>query len=90
MRNTTYTINNRKINMQVDILFFGQLTDIAGSRLTLQDIPDTNGLKTELYKRYPALNGSKFIMTVDKKNITENTVLSDNSTIALLPPFSGG
>jgi sulfur-carrier protein len=76
--------------MQVNILFFGQLTDIAGSQLTLQDIADTDGLKSELNKLYPALINSKFIITVDKKYITGNTVLSDNSTIALLPPFSGG
>jgi sulfur-carrier protein len=81
---------NRKRNMQVNILFFGQLTDITGSQLVLQEIRDTDALKAELNKRYPALVNSKFIITVDKKNIVENTILNDNSTVALLPPFSGG
>jgi sulfur-carrier protein len=76
--------------MQVNILFFGQLTDITGSQLVLQEIRDTDALKAELNKRYPALVNSKFIITVDKKNIVENTILNDNSTVALLPPFSGG
>jgi sulfur-carrier protein len=76
--------------MHVNVLFFGQLTDIAGSQLTLNDIKDTDELKKELTKRYPALAQSKFILTVDKRTVIENTILSQNSTVALLPPFSGG
>jgi sulfur-carrier protein len=76
--------------MQVNILFFGQLTDIAGNQLTLYDVKDTDQLKTELKRRYPALAQSKFILTVDKRTVTENTILNQDSTVALLPPFSGG
>jgi sulfur-carrier protein len=32
----------------------------------------------------------KFVVAVDKKTITENTMLNDHCTVALLPPFSGG
>lgn len=80
----------RKFNMQVTILFFGQLTDIAGNQLILNDVKDTDELKKELTNRYPALTNSKFILTVDKRTVAENTVLNQNSTVALLPPFSGG
>ncbi|MFC0776294.1 MoaD/ThiS family protein [Terrimonas alba] len=73
------------------ILIFGKLADIIKtSTLTLTDIADTNSLVNELNKRYPALADCKYIMAVDKQTITTNTILNGESTIALLPPFSGG
>lgn len=77
--------------MQVHVLIFGQLTDITGrSGMVLDDIPDTDTLISTLQARYPALADSKYAIALDKKVINENTVLSDNLTVALLPPFSGG
>jgi molybdopterin synthase sulfur carrier subunit len=77
--------------MAVQIKIFGQLTDIVkGHELTLNDITDTNCLINELNKRYPTLSASRYIMAVNKQTITVNTVLDDNSIVALLPPFSGG
>jgi sulfur-carrier protein len=77
--------------MPVQIKIFGQLTDIIKSHeLTLNGIADTDGLVRELYKRYPSLSASRYIMAVNKQTITGNTVLEDNSIVALLPPFSGG
>ena len=77
--------------MQVRIMIFGQLTDIINtSTLTLTDIADTNGLVNELNKLYPALAGSNYIMAVNKQTIAANTILKEDSIVALLPPFSGG
>jgi len=77
--------------MQVRVLIFGKLVDIVKSTtLTLSDIADTNTLVNELNKQYPALAHSKYVMAVDKKTIIANTVLEEESTVALLPPFSGG
>lgn len=77
--------------MKIQIIVFGRLTDIlSNSAITLAGITDTNGLVTELHKRYPALAAAKYVMAVDKQTVTENTVLKDGSTVALLPPFSGG
>jgi sulfur-carrier protein len=76
--------------MEVNILFFGQLTDIAGSKLVIKDVADTDALTEELTKRYPAFARSKYIVTVDKRVINTNTVLHNNAIVALLPPFSGG
>lgn len=77
--------------MQVQIIIFGQLTDITGkSGLILHDISDTDTLIQALQKMYPALADSKYAIALDKKVILKNTILTDNSTIALLPPFSGG
>lgn len=77
--------------MQVRIMIFGQLTDIINtSTLTLTDIADTNGLVNELNKLYPALADSNYIMAVNKQTIAANTILKEDSIVALLPPFSGG
>jgi molybdopterin synthase sulfur carrier subunit len=76
--------------MQVHIIIFGQLTDIMGSRLALDNIADTDNLIAVLNKSYPALTDKKYIVAVDKEVITKNTSLTHNSIVALLPPFSGG
>jgi sulfur-carrier protein len=77
--------------MAVQVKIFGQLTEIVNSHeLTITDISDTNSLINELNKRYPSLSGSRYIVAVNKQTVTSNTVLSDDSVVALLPPFSGG
>jgi molybdopterin converting factor small subunit len=77
--------------MKVNIILFGQLTDITGSdSFAIEDIVDTNSLVIALQKNYPALINAKYLIAVDKKIIETNTLLTDNSTVALLPPFSGG
>ncbi len=77
--------------MELNILFFGQLTEITGtSNLMVVDVIDTDHLLSYLLQKYPVLTNQKFVIAVDKKVITENTILLPNSTIALLPAFSGG
>jgi molybdopterin synthase sulfur carrier subunit len=73
------------------VLFFGQLTDITGaSSVELPESADTDALMEALVKKYPALSSTKFVVAVNKKQINENTPLSSQSNIVLMPPFSGG
>lgn len=76
--------------MTTQIIIFGQLTDITGNTLTLDNVPDTNTLVQELHNRFPLLAKAKYVIAVDKKLVQSNTPLSSESTVALLPPFSGG
>jgi molybdopterin synthase sulfur carrier subunit len=76
--------------MQINIIIFGQLCDLLGENLELNNINDTDSLTKELNDRYPELAHSKYMMAVNKKLVTGNTFLTNNSTVALLPPFSGG
>jgi molybdopterin synthase sulfur carrier subunit len=76
--------------MPVNIIIFGRLTDIAGNSLALENITDTNSLVKELHILYPALAEAKYVIAVNKKVVNENTTLTENSKVALLPPFSGG
>lgn len=76
--------------MQINIITFGRLSDLIGAGITLYDIADTDSLKMELSRLYPALTGSGYVLAVDRELITENRVLTHNSIVAVLPPFSGG
>lgn len=76
--------------MPIHIIIFGRLTDIAGSSLSLENVTDTNTLVKELHTLYPRLVDTKYAIAVNKIVVNENTVLTEESTVALLPPFSGG
>lgn len=75
----------------VEITLFGQLTDIAGSNtITVNNCADTDSLVNRINVLYPAMKGVKYLIAVNKKVMQTNTAISENSMVALLPPFSGG
>ena len=76
--------------MNVKVIMFGKLVDIAGSSVIIPDVTDTESLVKTLQKNYPALLNTKYVIAVNKKVINQNTILDNNSEVALLPPFSGG
>lgn len=77
--------------MRVKVLIFGQLTDITlESEIYLNEVSDRDELVNKLVQLYPALADSKYAIAVDRKVTTQNTRLTDECTVALLPPFSGG
>lgn len=76
--------------MRVEVLFFGKLVEIAGASVVLEQVTTTDELLQQLRLQYPLLAAEKYIVAVDKKTIKENITLTDNCTVALLPPFSGG
>lgn len=77
--------------MQVTIIPFGRIAEIAGSNhFIADDIEDTEALKSFLEETYPAMKTTKYALAVNKQLATKKTRLSDNDTVAILPPFSGG
>lgn len=77
--------------MEVQVIIFGQLTEIFKTNsVTLEGVKDTNELTRELKKRYPALADARYLVAVNKQAVTGNVILKEGSTVALLPPFSGG
>ena len=75
--------------MSLKVIMFGKLADITGNSVSVIAV-DTDSLINILHKDYPALANTKYVIAVDKQIINENTVLNNNSIVALLPPFSGG
>ena len=76
--------------MNINIIIFGQLCEILGEKLVIENISDTESLQQALHKKFPDLANFKYVMAVNKKQITTNTVLNEEAVVALLPPFSGG
>ncbi|HEY5967050.1 MAG TPA: MoaD/ThiS family protein [Chitinophagaceae bacterium] len=76
--------------MSVKIILFGKLADIAGGSVSVDNVADTDSLINVLHKDHPEFTKTKYLIAVDKQVIKENTVLNKKSTVALLPPFSGG
>ena len=76
--------------MKINIIIFGQLSEALGENLVMEDIADTESLQQALHKKFPELGNYKYVMAINKKQVTTNTQLTDNCIIALLPPFSGG
>jgi molybdopterin synthase sulfur carrier subunit len=75
----------------MEVLFFGQLTDLTGvTSLSCDHVADTDQLMTQLKEKYPALATATFMVAVNNRMITENTVIEPGSKIAIMPPFSGG
>lgn len=73
------------------VLFFGQLTDITDcSSLQVTDVRNTALLENILYERYPELQRSRYVITVDRQIIREHCPISEDVEVAFLPPFSGG
>jgi molybdopterin converting factor small subunit len=77
--------------MQVNILLFGKLAEITGSKnITIENVQDTDQLLKQLNTQYPGLSEATFLVAVDKQVISGNTVLKDKNMVALLPPYAGG
>ncbi|HCL06130.1 MAG TPA: molybdopterin synthase sulfur carrier subunit [Chitinophagaceae bacterium] len=77
--------------MKTDILLFGQLAEQVGAKqISLEGFSDSETLIKALQQQYPVLSQSKYIVAINQEIISGNTALSDNSIVALLPPFSGG
>jgi molybdopterin converting factor small subunit len=77
--------------MPVQVIVFGQLTDIMGNNpVTVEHATDTSELIEQLNQRFPALVNKPYIIAVDKQIVSGHTALSGNNVVALLPPFAGG
>jgi molybdopterin synthase sulfur carrier subunit len=76
--------------MQIQIILFGRLADIAGNSVSVNNVTDTESLVKALDKNYPELVNEKYVIAVNKQVVNQNTILNADSVVALLPPFSGG
>lgn len=77
--------------MEINLLAFGQIAEITGqSAWKISGVKDINSLINKLEEEFPALVKMKYSIALNKKVIQENTAITENDTIALLPPFSGG
>lgn len=76
--------------MQIQIMSFGQIAEVTGTNRFSLNAVDTNGLRKVLEDTYPSLQQKTYAIVINRKLVTENTRLTQDAEVALLPPFSGG
>ncbi len=77
--------------MQIKVMLFGQLKDLLNQEyILIADVNDSETLLQRLTGLYPVLFDTTFRLAVDNKIVSENTKIDSASSVALLPPFSGG
>ncbi|WP_162817912.1 MoaD/ThiS family protein [Niabella yanshanensis] len=76
--------------MAIQVLFFGQLAEIAGNIVGMPVAPTLRGLERGLWEQFPSLKEKKYALSVNQKMVAGDISLTDGDIVALLPPFSGG
>ncbi len=76
--------------MAIQVLFFGQLTEIAGNAVGVPVATTLRVLEQELWRQFPLLKEKKYAVSVNQKMVAGDMPLTDGDIVALLPPFSGG
>ncbi len=76
--------------MPINITAFGQISEFISGTISVDKVNDTDSLRKHLVVQFPSLKDINYAIAVDKKIISVNTLIEENATIALLPPFSGG
>ena len=70
---------------------FGKIKEFIPQDVEInQSFKDLNQLKSYLEIQYPELIPMQYLIAIDHKIIDVHTILTENSEISLLPPFSGG
>lgn len=84
---------NRK-RMNVNIKYFGKLTDFTKCSEEVLPIKDDQSLEiimTELYQKYPGLENTIHALFVNNKKVDkQHSPINNNDNLILMPPFSGG
>lgn len=80
--------------MTIIVKYFGLIADVTKSNeeiITTEKADfSTKDLLENLTHKYPDLNENLFVIAVNKMIASDNLVLKNNDTIAILPPFAGG
>lgn len=80
--------------MTITVKYFGLIADISKKKEEILHFENSDftveNLKENLIQKYSALNDHSFVIAVNKTIASENLILKNNDTIALLPPFAGG
>ena len=77
--------------MEINLLAFGQIAAITGqTTFKISGVKNTDEIKEKLSALFPAVKDINYSIAVNRQLVQESTVLKQDDTVALLPPFSGG
>jgi sulfur-carrier protein len=77
--------------MQVKVLFFGVLSEVAGTDVRhYSDVKSTMELKHRILDEYPEFEHYNYRISINDELIMGDKQLNEEDEVALLPPFAGG
>jgi molybdopterin converting factor small subunit len=77
--------------MKVKVLFFGVLSEVAGTGIKFYDnVKSSEHLRMRVIDDFPEFAHYKFKISLNNKLISVDTTLNNSDEIAFLPPFAGG
>lgn len=79
--------------MKLDILYFGLIAEalkINAEELIIDHEISIDDFKNSLIKKHPTLNKLNYQIAINKQIAKKETIINQDSEIALLPPFAGG
>ena len=77
--------------MTVKVLFFGVLSEVAGTGLKFyEDVKSIEHLKLRTADDFPEIVHYSFRILLNNEMTDSDTLLTDGDEIIFLPPFSGG
>ncbi len=79
------------MNETLHIKLFGMLQEKIGAEIELNEpVYNVSELRTVLEKKYIYMNGINYLVAINKTIAADETIITNDSEIAILPPFSGG
>jgi molybdopterin converting factor small subunit len=75
---------------RIEVLYFGQAREITGINSEEFTAGDTSSLRSRILDKYPRIGTLPFLLALNCRVIKEESLLKDNDTVAILPPFEGG
>ncbi|MCT4700043.1 MoaD/ThiS family protein [Tenacibaculum haliotis] len=80
--------------MKINVLLFGIATDLTGSTSLEVVLPvncNVTAFKELLVTQHPKLkNMSAYAVAINESYATDETIITENDVIAIIPPVSGG
>jgi len=77
--------------MQVKVLFFGVLSEVAGTDCThYSEVKSVNDLRLSILDDFPEIEHYNYRISLNNEIISSDRVLNDRDEVALMPPFAGG
>jgi len=80
--------------MTLTVTYFGLITDITKQPkeqfFLEEETVSLYFLQSKIEEKYPSVAELNFTIAVNQSVVTNDTVLKENDSIALLPPFAGG
>jgi molybdopterin converting factor small subunit len=77
--------------MEVKVLFFGVLSEVAGTAIKhYNNVRTVNDLRLRILDDFPEMAHYNYRFSVNNEITDEDLTLKTGDEVALMPPFAGG